>query len=144
MRPHARGFHARPFRYLAVATLGAVVQAAVVVAMSVAGCSPVAATLVGIEAAILHNFAWHDRWTWGDRAREGPWTVRLARYNVLMAGSSLVLGAAVTWMVVAGLGWSVLPANAVAVCVAAAANYMGSDRLVFRIARRARTHSEGG
>jgi putative flippase GtrA len=57
--------------------------------------------------------------------------MRLARYNLLMAGSSLVVGAAVTWAVVAGLGWGVLPANAVAVCVAAGANYLTSDRLVF-------------
>jgi putative flippase GtrA len=131
MQAHERQPGARQARYLTVATLGAAVQAAVVVGASAAGCTPVAATLLGIEAATLHNFAWHDQWTWNDRPRRGRWTMRLARYNLLMAGSSLVVGAAVTWAVVAGLGWGVLPANAVAVCVAAGANYLTSDRLVF-------------
>ena len=124
--------HARPARYAAVATLGAAVQALVVLAATAAGCSPVAATVLGIEAAILHNFAWHDRWTWADRPHLAPRAVRLARYNAAMAGSSLVVGAAVTWLVVAGLGWSVLPANAVAVAVAALANYVTSDRVLFK------------
>jgi putative flippase GtrA len=122
----------RPLRYLAVATLGAAVQAVVVVTATIAGCSPVAATVIGIEAAILHNFAWHDRWTWGDRLRREPRAVRLLRYNTAMAGSSLAVGAAVTWLVVSGLGWGVLPANAVAVAVAALANYVASDRVLFR------------
>jgi putative flippase GtrA len=139
MQGHHRQRRARQARYLTVATLGAGVQAAVVLAASAMGCTPVAATLLGIEAAILHNFAWHDRWTWGDRPRRETWTRRLARYNVLMAGSSLVVGAAVTWAVVTAFGWSVLPANAVAVGVAAAANYLASDRLVF--ARGSRCHS---
>jgi putative flippase GtrA len=122
---------ARSARYMAVATLGAAVQASVVLAASRAGCSPVAATILGIEAAILHNFAWHDCWTWRDRPRKEPRAIRLARYNLAMAGSSLVVGAVVTWLVVAGLGWSVLPANAAAVSVAALGNYLMSDRLVF-------------
>jgi putative flippase GtrA len=121
----------RPLRYLAVATLGAAVQAAVVIAATVFGCSPVAATVVGIEAAILHNFAWHDRWTWGDRKRREPRLLRLVRYNAAMAGTSLVLGAGITWMVVEGFGLGVLPANAVAVGVVALANYMMSDRVLF-------------
>jgi len=121
----------RPLRYLAVATLGAALQAGVVIAASAVGCSPVAATVIGIEAAILHNFAWHDRWTWGDRDRREPRVVRLVRYNAALAGTSLAVGAGVTWMVVAGLGWGVLPANAVAVAVAALANYIASDRVLF-------------
>jgi len=27
----------------------------------------VLATLVAVESAILHNFFWHERWTWADR-----------------------------------------------------------------------------
>ena len=135
-RPHPTPRPPPPTRagraYAAVATLGAGVQASVVLAATHAGCSPVAATVLGIEAAILHNFVWHDRWTWGDRPRLAPPALRLARYNAAMAGSSLVVGAAVTWLVVAGLGWSVLPANAIAVAVAALANYVTSDRVLFK------------
>jgi hypothetical protein len=61
--------------------------------------------------------------------------VRLLRYNTAMAGSSLAVGAAVTWLVVSGFGWGVLPANAVAVAVAALANYVASDRVLFKATR---------
>jgi putative flippase GtrA len=122
---------ARPARYLAVAALGAVVQGLVLAAAVRARCPPVAATVLGIEMAILHNFAWHDRWTWGDRAHRDSYVRRLARYNVAVGSSSLGVGAAVTWLVVDGLGWSVFVANVLAVGAAALANYVASDRFVF-------------
>ena len=27
--------------------------------------------LIAVEAAVLHNFGWHERWTWRDRPRAG-------------------------------------------------------------------------
>ena len=65
-----------------------------------AGCAVVPATVLGIEAAIVHNFAWHDRWTWRDRPSRGGYLQRLIRYNAAMACSSLLVGALVTWVVV--------------------------------------------
>src|SRR6188472_4148860 len=98
-RPDVRAL-ARPARYLVVATLGAGVQAAVVAIATTAGCAVVPATVLGIEAAIVHNFAWHDRWTWRDRPSHGAYLQRLIRYNAAMACSSLLVGALVTWVVV--------------------------------------------
>jgi putative flippase GtrA len=31
------------------------------------GIHYLAATVLAVEAAILHNFIWHERWTWVDR-----------------------------------------------------------------------------
>ena len=28
------------------------------------------ATALAVEAAVLHNFFWHERWTWADRVAE--------------------------------------------------------------------------
>jgi putative flippase GtrA len=121
----------RPARYLVVATLGAVIQGIVVTLAMCTGSPPVLATVVGIEAAILHNFAWHDRWTWRDRPRGESRVLRLARYNAAMAGGSLVVGGLVSWTVIQGLGGGILVANVAAVAAAACANYAASDRLIF-------------
>ncbi len=42
-----------------------------------------AATIVAVECAVLHNFVWHERWTWAHRALD--WRgipSRLLRFNV--------------------------------------------------------------
>ena len=134
----------RPLRYLAVAALGAGVQAIVVALATAADIPPITATLLGIEAAILHNFAWHDRWTWQDRPRREPRALRLARYNGAMATTSLALGAAVSWVVLEGAGAGIVVANVAAVAAGSLANYYASDRFLFRGASaRARTPGDG-
>ena len=39
------------------------------------------ATFLAVESAVLHNFMWHERWTWRDRTRgpKGGWIGRLLR-----------------------------------------------------------------
>ena len=59
-------------RFLKFAAAGAggfVLQIAVVGALAerASGLHYLAATAIGVEAAILTNFLWHDRWTWRDR-----------------------------------------------------------------------------
>src|SRR5438309_11461199 len=39
------------------------------------------ATALAVEAAILHNYSWHERFTWPDRARASSWS-RLAKFDV--------------------------------------------------------------
>ena len=36
--------------------------------------SPAVATAIAVEAAVLHNFAWHEHWTWRERRRRAWWT----------------------------------------------------------------------
>jgi putative flippase GtrA len=91
-----------------------------------------AATAIAVEAAILHNFAWHERWTWADRpAQGGPRLARLLRFHALngvvsLAGNLLLMRALVGYAGVAPLA-----ANAVAVVACALVNYAGADRVVF-------------
>ena len=57
-----------PVRFFSVGALGFVVQtAALAVLMSVAHWTWLPATLVAVELAVLHNFFWHERWTWRDQ-----------------------------------------------------------------------------
>jgi len=43
-----------------------------------------AATAIAVEAAVVHNFVWHEWFTWGDRVR-ASWSrslPRLLRFNL--------------------------------------------------------------
>ena len=70
----------RAARFAWVGVGGFVVQAASLYALSAAGLSYPAATAIAVEAAILHNFLWHERWSWADRL-EGGRLLRFARFN---------------------------------------------------------------
>ena len=90
------------------------------------------ATAIGIEVALLHNFAGHSRWTWADRPAGGARRLmhRLGRYQ---AAKSLTLGAnlALTAWLVRDLGLTLELANVVAVVALSLVNYLLSDRLIF-------------
>src|SRR5262245_52289243 len=70
---------------------GAVIQLAALALLSAHGVRPVAAAALAVETAILHNFVWHQRWTWRDRpARSGRQIAeRLARFQLLNGSISL-------------------------------------------------------
>ena len=72
----------RAARFAWVGVGGFVVQAAGLQALvSLAGVPYPLATAAGVEAAILHNFLWHERWTWGDRPAHTGQLVRFLRFN---------------------------------------------------------------
>lgn len=91
------------------------------------------ATLLAVEAAVLHNFVWHERWTWSDR-RPLPATRarRLVRYHAGTGLASLIGNVVLTALAVEWLEWPMLAANAAAVAGTSAANFILADRWVFR------------
>ncbi len=119
----------RVSRFVAIGGLGFAVQMGVAAALLAVGLTPLAATILAIEAAILHNHAWHRRWAWRDRAGAMPWPLTLTRAHAGAGGTSLVVGTAT---VAALSGWvTPLAAQAMAVAVCAVANYWLADRWVF-------------
>jgi putative flippase GtrA len=120
--------------FVAVGAAGFVVQLASLHALvSLGGVHYLLATALAVEAAILHNFAWHSRWTWRDRPRRAggqAWT-RFLKFNGLSALSSIVGNVLFTGILVATIGLPVLVANAIAVALVAAINFAGLDRWVF-------------
>lgn len=128
-----RSTASRGVLFAVVGLIGYAVQTAVLwLLVSRAGLSVVPATLLATEAAVLHNFLWHLRWTWSDRpAGPGGVAVRLLRFNVSNGGFSLVGGAALMALLVDALGMHYLAANVVAVLACSVANYVTSDRWVF-------------
>jgi putative flippase GtrA len=93
-----------------------------------------AATAVAVEVTVLHNFAWHQRWTWRDRrAAAGSQMRRLWRFHAANGLVSLAGNVLLMQLFVGLLGWPVIPANLLAVLLCALVNFTASDRFVFRI-----------
>src|SRR5262249_45568970 len=48
------------------------------------------ATGLAVEAAVIHNYLWHGRFTWADRSSTNSW-MRFAKFNVT-TGMFSILG----------------------------------------------------
>jgi putative flippase GtrA len=114
-------------RFNAIGVAGFAVQLGVVALLTACPIAPVIATLVAVEAAILHNFFWHERWTWADRPG-GSRLARLARFHVANGFVSLVGNVSIVAMLE---GIDPIVGNAIAVAICSVVNFTAGDRLVF-------------
>jgi putative flippase GtrA len=134
----------RYLRFNLVGVAGFVVQLAVLWFLSdlTSGFSwtwqAAAITAIAVEAAILHNFLWHERWTWADRPCSGGRArlVRLVRFHITNGLVSIGGNLAVVLFlspVAFGLNraWGLLIANTIAVLICSLVNFVTGDRLVF-------------
>ena len=117
-------------RFNVVGAVGFVVQLVVLTAMMREGWAALPATLVAVEAAVLHNFVWHERWTWAGR-RPGTLAGRLFRFHGTNGAISLLGNGGIT-AVLQFAGIPVVAANAVAVLACAGANFVLADVLIWR------------
>jgi putative flippase GtrA len=127
-------------RVLAFATVGSVgfgVQLGMLwLLTAVAGWGSAAATAAAVEAAVLVNFLWHERLTWGDRRLASATRFdRLCRFHLSNGLISIVGSVILTHMAASVLNVHLLAANALSVVVLGALNFLSADRWVF--ARRA-------
>jgi putative flippase GtrA len=108
-----------------------------------------AATAIAVEAAVVHNFVWHEQFTWVDRTRadrtkvdrtrleriHSPWRrslTRLMRFN-LTTGAVSILGNLALMKVMVGQGHlNYLLANAIAIILCSLANFLVSETWVFQ------------
>jgi putative flippase GtrA len=120
-------------RFAVVGAAGFVLQLLALWALtSVAGWPWLPATAVAVELAVVHNFVWHEHWTWRDRG-EASWT-RFARFNVATGLTSIVGNIVLMGILVGVMRIPAVIANAIAVGVLSAANFVASDRWVFKSA----------
>jgi putative flippase GtrA len=97
-----------------------------------------AATFIAVEAAVVHNFVWHEQFTWVDRLQtagaQPAWRrslTRFLRFN-LTAGAVSIVGNLALMKVLVGLGhMNYLLANAIAIVLCSAANFLVSEEWVF-------------
>jgi putative flippase GtrA len=133
----ARPLLRRWLAFNAVGGLGVLLQLTLLALMvHLAGLHYLLATIVAVEATILHNFVWHDRWTWGDRRSTSRTEAlaRLARFNMLNGAVSLA-GNVVAMAVLAGsAGIEPVVANMIAIALCSIANFAASETMVFKSA----------
>jgi putative flippase GtrA len=123
--------------FAVVGAMGFVVQLAVVAALTaLAGWPAAAATTLGVEAAVLHNFFWHCQWTWQDRVHRGATVgAPLLRFHLANGATSLA-GNVLLSIVLTRAGLTPVLANVAAVAAMSAANYALADRWAFGPATR--------
>lgn len=88
------------------------------------------ATALAVETAIIHNFFWHERFTWADRTSGGG-LPRFLKFN-LTTGLVSIAGNVLLMKLLAGiLALEFLAANGIAVAICSIFNFAMSDRFVF-------------
>jgi putative flippase GtrA len=92
------------------------------------------ATGIAVECAVLHNFLWHQRWTWRDRpaARSSQLVARLLRFHMLNGLVSLVGNLVIARVMTGELHADPLASNIAAIIVCSIVNFAASELLVFR------------
>ncbi len=90
------------------------------------------ATVLAVEIAVLHNFVWHERWTWVERTRRATGTLRrLVRFHLANGLISIAGNLGLTWFFVSQLHLHYFLANIIAIGTCSIVNFLASDRLVF-------------
>lgn len=134
-----RGTIRRWLRFNVVGAIGIVVQLAMLFLLkSIFHCNYLAATGLAVEAAVINNFLWHERYTWVDRVqpswRNSP--LRLLRFNLANGGISIADNLALMKGLVGLAHMNYLAANAIAIVVCCLANFLVGDEWVFRVGNK--------
>ena len=121
----------RWWKFNAVGALGIVVQLVTLTLLkSGLRVNYLMATALAVEAAVIHNFFWHERYTWVDRESSSR-AVRLAKFN-LSTGLFSILGNVLAMKIfVDGLAVNYFLANLLSIAVCSILNFVVADRVVF-------------
>jgi putative flippase GtrA len=124
-------------KFNAVGGIGIPVQlAALAVLKGLLHVGYLPATALAVEMAVLHNFVWHERWTWAERTRSTRNVRgvlgRLARFNLSTGAVSVASNLLFMRLLVGQLHMQYLIANLVSIAVTSLANFLLSDLFVFR------------
>jgi putative flippase GtrA len=124
----------RWLKFNAVGGMGIVVQfVALFVLKSGLQFNYLAATALAVEAAVVHNFIWHEQFTWADRVIPswGSSLPRLARFNLSTGAVSIVGNLALMKVMVGSGHMNYLIANVIAIALCSVANFLVSEEWVF-------------
>ena len=128
----------RPAKFALVGAMGIVVQLATLRWLANSGCNYLLATAIAVEAALLHNFIWHENFTWKDRGRptsSGLW-FRFLRFHVSNGVISIAGNLLLMRLFVGGIRMHTIPANLASITICCLANFLASDRWVFLAPRQ--------
>ena len=87
------------------------------------------ATALAVETAVIHNFLWHERFTWADRSGAG--FTRFLKFN-LTTGLFSIGGNLLLMKLLVDFGhMNYLLANGIAITSCSVVNFLVSDGYVF-------------
>jgi len=91
------------------------------------------ATALAVEIAVIHNFVWHERFTWADRPARRPVQslVRLMKFNASNGAVSILGNLVLMRLLVGELKVNYVAANLIAIVVCSLVNFLLGDRFVF-------------
>lgn len=91
------------------------------------------ATGLAVETAVIHNFLWHERFTWRDRpsAHLSESLARFIKFNATNGAVSILGNLLIMRALVGQMQMNYIAANLIAVGVCSIVNFMLSDWLVF-------------
>jgi putative flippase GtrA len=130
-------------RFNLVGGIGVVVQfAALFLLKSIVYMNYLTATGIAVEAAVLHNFVWHEKFTWADRikacnarsgvkSRYGRSVRRLLRFHLSNGFVSILGNLTLMKAMVGEAHVNYLLANAIAIALCSSVNFLLSETWVF-------------
>jgi putative flippase GtrA len=122
----------RWIRFSAGGTYGSLLQ--LFALMVLAKWLPLAsATALAVEIAVLHNFVWHELYTWQDRHVQGLRALfaRLMRFQISNGLISIAGNVVLTSLLHERFGIPAVIANVIAIGLCGAFNFAASEWLVF-------------
>jgi dolichol-phosphate mannosyltransferase len=127
-----RGASARWLKFTAVGGVGVVVQLIMLGFLKTElHLHDLLATGLAVEFTVLHNYVWHDRFTWVDRPPQKRF-LRALQFNFTTGLSSIGGNLALMALFVGSMHMGYLVANTLSIALCAAVNFLVSDRFVFR------------
>ena len=129
--PTISGTAARWLKFNAVGAGGICVQLALL-ALLTSGLrlDYLAATALAVEAAIIHNYLWHERFTWADRKEGSSWG-RFVKFNLSTGLFSIAGNLLLMRVLVGGAHLNYFAANVITIATCSIVNFVVSDRFVF-------------
>ena len=121
-------------RFNAVGIVGVGVQLVLLALFrSVFGWPIRLATILAVECTVLHNFVWHERWTWAHRKLDlRGLPARLLRFNISNGLISIAGNLVLMEVLAVRLHLHYMLSNIAAILACSVLNYFVSDRLVFK------------
>jgi dolichol-phosphate mannosyltransferase len=121
----------RILKFYFVGAIGIVVQLLVLTGLkSGLKLHYLSATLLAVEAAVVHNFLWHERFTWAERRSRAALS-RFLKFN-LSNGAVSMMGNVLGMAQLAGVAKiNYLLANFISIGGCSLMNFLVSHRMVF-------------
>ena len=88
------------------------------------------ATALAVEAAVVHNYFWHERFTWADRGSSNS-RLRFAKFNLSTGLLSILGNVLLMRILVGGAHLDYFVANILTIATCSIVNFLVSDRFVF-------------